>query len=150
MPPAAAFLAGGLGGAACCYWAITGAPDRSRRIFAAGLLIAASVYVGLALGGQAPVRWLGLEVIGVIGFAALALAGLRLSTWWLAAGWVLHAAWDIPLHDDVAFVPRWYPSACIVFDLLAAVGVAVSMRPAQLPRVVRNGHGAVAGSTDEL
>ncbi len=149
MPPAAVFLAGGLGGAAYSYWAITGAPDRGRRIFAAGLLIAASVYVGLALGGQAPARWLGLEVIGVIVFAALALAGLRLSTWWLAAGWVLHAAWDTPLHDDIAFLPRWYPSACLAFDLSAGIGVAVSMRRARLPRVVRKGRGAVAGPTDE-
>lgn len=98
-----------------------------RRVLAVGLVAAALIYVALA-AGRAPVIWLGVELLGVAVFAAIALLGLRHSPWWLASGWAVHPAWDLGLHlylrGGPAFTPRWYTLACLSFDLAVAAYAA--------------------------
>jgi hypothetical protein len=91
------------------------------RLLAIGLVVAALIYVGLALA-PADGQWLAIEAGGLALFVGLAWLGLRHSTWWLALGWVAHAGWDVGLHLDRAqpVVGAWYPLLCIGFDLVVA------------------------------
>ncbi len=91
------------------------------RVLALGLVVAALVYVGLALAGTAR-EWLVIEMAGVALFGGLAWLGVRASRWWLATGWGAHVAWDVGLHLDRAqtVVGAWYPLLCVGFDLMVA------------------------------
>jgi hypothetical protein len=92
------------------------------QLLALGLVVAAFIYVVLALAAGADRRWLALESAGLAVFGALAWLGLRVSPWWLALGWVAHVGWDVGLHLDrtQAFVTAWYPLLCVGFDLVVA------------------------------
>lgn len=100
--------------------------QRERRLFAYGLVIAALIYVGFAAIGGAGIGWLWLEVGGLAVYGAFAWLGLRRSVYFLAAGWLLHVVWDVALHGSTAiggsaFVPAWYPPACLGFDIAIAI-----------------------------
>ncbi len=103
----------------------------ARRVYAVGLACAAAVYVVFALAGRASPGWLGLEVIGLVGFGAAALLGLRAFPLVLAFGWAVHVAWDVLLHLEgagAAYTPSWYPWLCLSFDLIIAGAVLKSHR----------------------
>ena len=102
--------------------------DGEARVLATGLVVAALIYVGLATVSDAYVPWLGLELIGVALYDALAGLGLRYSLWWLVVGWAVHTAWDVGLHligGGAAFTPAWYAVGCVSFDLMVAGYIAV-------------------------
>ena len=64
----------------------------------------------------------------VIVFGTLALLGLRGSPYWIAAGWALHPFWDVVLHyigPGQSFTPWTYAIACITFDWLVALYIAI-------------------------
>jgi hypothetical protein len=90
------------------------------RLLAAGLAVAALIYVGLALASAG--RWLAIETAGVAIFGTLAWLGVRASSWWLALGWLGHVAWDVGLHLDrpQPVTPEWYPLLCVGLDLIVA------------------------------
>jgi hypothetical protein len=95
-------------------------PRRFERPFwAAGLVAAALVYVVLAFRAELSAE-LSVEVVGAGVFAMLALLGVRVSSWFLAAGWGAHALWDlgVPALIDTSFIPTWYTFACVGFDLV--------------------------------
>ena len=103
-------------------------------LLALGLVVAALIYIVLALAAGADRRWLTLEVAGLGVFGGLAWLGLRTSLWWLALGWAAHVGWDVGLHLDrpSALVPAWYPLLCVGFDLVVAgfvLGMAAAERP---------------------
>ena len=103
-------------------------PRVETRIYALGLIGAAVIYAGFALVGTAEPRWMAIEFAGLLPFAGLTWLGLRHSTWWLAAGWVAHAAWDTGLHlvtGTPPFVPSWYPVVCIGFDGFVAGAITL-------------------------
>lgn len=105
-------------------------PDQ-RRFLAVALVVVALVYVVFAAVGGAPSYWLAAEVVGVAFYGAFAWLGARRSLWWLALGWAAHAPWDIGLHvmgSGAAFTPASYAYACLGFDLLAAIYIAVRAR----------------------
>jgi hypothetical protein len=91
------------------------------RVLMLGLVVAALIYVALALVSDER-RWLVTEMVGVALFGGLAWLGLRSSSWWLALGWVGHVGWDVGLHLDRAqpVVGAWYPLLCVGFDLVVA------------------------------
>lgn len=122
---AGAILGGGLG-----VLARRAGPRREARALAAGLVIAAAIYVWFALAGGGSPRDVALEAGGLAAFGTAALLGIRLSPLWLAAGWLLHAGWDVGLHSTTAtpFVPAWYPPLCVGFDLVLAVWIAARAR----------------------
>lgn len=85
--------------------------------------VAAGVYPGFAQGGgshgavsmsETRLQW----VVALL-FAAIAVVGISLSAWWLAAGWILHAAWDARHHAVRRgdWVPHHYPMFCLTYDL---------------------------------
>ncbi len=102
----------------------------ARKFFANTLVLAALIYVGFALVGlslgRSSIGWLLIEFLGVAIYLVFARFGLRRTAWFLALGWAFHIFWDIGLHfsDKVMFVPGFYPSVCIGFDLVFAVYIA--------------------------
>lgn len=118
-----------LGAVCCCVFILLArrlAPRRELRLYSISLIIAALIYVGFTARG-ASFRWLVLEIAGAATFTFLALLGLKISALILAFAWAAHAAWDVLLHKllDAAFVPDWYPLACLSFDLVLAAYIAV-------------------------
>ena len=123
-------LAGALLGVAFLFGA-RWAGRRERHWYAFGLIVAAVIYVGFALVGAAPLRWTAIELAGVVPYAVFAWLGLRYSAWWLAVGWAAHPAWDVGVHlitGTPVFVPAWYPTVCIGFDLLVAGAITMRVR----------------------
>jgi hypothetical protein len=96
-------------------------PKRELRLYGVTLIITALIYVGFTLRG-ATTAWVVVELIGAVVFTVLALVGLKISALLLAFAWAAHAAWDVVLHKltEAAFVPDWYPLACLSFDLVLA------------------------------
>jgi hypothetical protein len=94
---------------------------RSEKIaYAAGLIVAALIYVGFGLySGSA--LWNLTEFAGLLIYTTFAVLGLRLSGWFLCFGWALHVGWDVILHgQQTDFVPFWYQMLCLGFDLQLA------------------------------
>jgi len=110
-------------------------PERELRLYALSLVIAALVYVVFTARGAA-LKWLALELAGLFVFTLLAWLGVKVSALILALAWAAHAAWDVLLHklQDVAFVPDWYPLACLSFDLLLAGYILVRFKKNALAR----------------
>ena len=106
------------------------AANWEKRIYAAGLFIAALIYVGFAIIGGASLNWNVIELAGLIVFTLFAVLGLKLSIWLLAAGWALHGLWDALLHmaQHEHFFPEWYPVICLGFDLIVAVYIAARFK----------------------
>jgi hypothetical protein len=66
------------------------------------------------------------ELLGVIIFSIIAVIGIKISPWFLAMGWLIHPAWDLLIdnHNLNTFVPQWYPTVCIGYDIAIALYIA--------------------------
>lgn len=102
-------------------------PRRELNTYAAGLVLAALIYLVFAVAGGAALGWVALETAGLLLFSAAALPGVRGKVWALALGWAAHSAWDLLLHGQAgaAFVPDWYPAVCAGFDLALALYISL-------------------------
>lgn len=73
-------------------------------------------------------RLLAAQAAGVVGFTALAVAGLAVDAevgrWFVAAGWFLHGVWDLVHLRLDKVVSRSYAEWCGVIDILVAVQLA--------------------------
>ncbi|MCB9762056.1 MAG: hypothetical protein H6741_00220 [Alphaproteobacteria bacterium] len=103
-----------------------GRPDPAfieRSAWAFYLVVAALIYVGFAVAGDAPGGWMGAELAGVAFYGAVAVAGFWRWPRLVGVGWLAHGLWDFLLHPGghPGYVPDWYPAVCLGFDL--AVGV---------------------------
>lgn len=93
------------------------------------VLLAAVIYLtwGTACGDLARRPLLRAETAGVLGFGAVAIAGVAAAPsagrFILAAGWLGHAAWDAVHHRADRVVPRWYAETCLVSDLIIAAAL---------------------------
>ncbi len=69
--------------------------------------------------------WILTEIIGVILFSIIAFIGIN-SPWFLAIGWLIHPVWDLLIdnHSLTIFVPQWYPTVCIGYDIAIALYIA--------------------------
>jgi hypothetical protein len=105
---------------------------RDRRVFGAGLVVAAVVYVAFA-AARGSAREVLVELGGVALFGVIAFIGIRHSSAVLALGWVLHVAWDLLLHPVhvSSYAPWWYPVICIGFDLVVAGAIFALAKPAR-------------------
>lgn len=100
---------------------------RERRFYAVALGVAAFLYLVFAMRGGG-LRWIGIETAGLVAFGLLAWRGASAqrppaqSALWLAAGWLLHTAWDVLLHvgGAASFVPPFYPMLCLAYDVVVA------------------------------
>jgi hypothetical protein len=91
-----------------------------KVLYAIGLGIAALIYVVFGFFSSSN-DWILIELGGLLIYLPFAILGVRLSGWFLCFGWLLHVAWDLVVHNStLAFVPSWYPSVCLGFDVLIA------------------------------
>ena len=120
------------------------AGTRGPRVLAIGLVVAAAIYVALATA-RGSSQTLLLETGGIVLFAGIATAGVRLWVPLLAAGWVLHVAWDLFFHSisESSYVPSWYPLLCAGFDLFVA-GWAARLGPGSSTHLASSRPRAVA------
>ncbi|BAY87587.1 hypothetical protein NIES267_71110 [Calothrix parasitica NIES-267] len=100
-------------------------PEIHHKIYAVALILAASIYVGFSFSSQHN-TWIFTETIGVIIFSVIAFLGVKFSPWFLAMGWLTHPAWDLFIdnHKLNIFVPHWYPTVCIGYDIMIALCIA--------------------------
>lgn len=101
-------------------------PVMEQSILAAGLVVAATIYLVLASFTGSPV-WIAIESAGLLGYGLLALLGVQVSPWWLVLGWIAHPVWDIYFHwlnAGALFVPGAYVVICLSFDVMIAAYVA--------------------------
>ena len=115
-------LSGAVGGAASVL--VAHLVRRFTREILAGVLIAAALfYILFAARSGAGAGWIAGEVLGVLIYGGIGVAGVRGSPWWLAAGWALHPVWDMVLHyfgPGHAFAPETYAIACVSWDWVVA------------------------------
>jgi len=121
------FLVGSVLGLAFVVLVHSVAPQPARQLIALFLALAAGVYCGALLAQSVPRHFVALElaVAGVV--FACAVVGLRASTPYLAAGYVLHGAWDL-LHSPNLVPTRvspWFPPMCAAFDFVVAVALLI-------------------------
>ncbi len=118
------------------------APDRELRLYGEALAVASFVYVAFAMASMESV-WLAVEIAGLLIFVGFAYVGLTRSVTWLWTGWALHILWDAGVHlgFEAAFVPEWYPVACIGFDAVVVYHVY------QIKQVARDAAPATASIT---
>lgn len=95
--------------------------DRDRAFYPTVVMVIASYYVLFAVMGASR-SVLVVETAIAVGFAAVAAAGFRASTWLVVAALALHGGFDL-LHPQIVAnpgVPPWWPSFCLAYDLAAA------------------------------
>src|SRR5262249_16221700 len=111
---------------ALCFVSIGRRLDREKSLYATGLVIAALVYPMLAITkGDRERLW--LELVGLVLFSLTAFLGFKLSSRWLALGWVGNGMWEVLLPS----VPWWYVHGCTAFDFFLA-GYILGRVPAAL------------------
>lgn len=103
------------------------APQPARQLIALFLALTVGLYCGALLAQSVPGHFVALElaVAGVV--FACAVVGLRASTPYLAAGYVLHGAWDL-LHLPNLVPTRvspWFPPMCAALDFVVAVALLI-------------------------
>jgi hypothetical protein len=104
-----------------------------RTALATGLFAAAGAYFGFAFNDQTSRIWVLLELIQVVAFSAMGLAGWKGSAKWLALGWALLPIWDFVLHylgPGRSFAPLAYSISCITFDWVVAAYILIYYRGA--------------------
>lgn len=105
-----------------------------RGLFAYFLAVMPIVYISSLVrspGGMTTLS-LGLQVLGLVLFAAAALVGFFVWAWALPLGIAAHGlVWDLA-HRHAGFIPRWYTDACLVIDLAFALYALSRVRAWQL------------------
>jgi len=122
-------VSGAVNGAGLVFIAIA-IPRFTRHILAAGLVVAALVYLWFALAAHTGIVWVTVELSGAGIFGYTAVRGLRGSAWWLVAGWTLHPIWDVSLHlvgPGRSFAPEWYATWCSTYDVMVAAVAAIAI-----------------------
>jgi hypothetical protein len=107
-----------------------------RTLLATVLFAAAGAYFGFAVVARPPAIWGLLELLQVVAFGAMGLAGWKGSAKWLALGWALHPVWDFGVHHlgpGRSFAPLTYVFACITFDWVVAAYILIAYRGASRP-----------------
>jgi len=102
-------------------------PQPARQLIALFLAFIACVYCGALLAQSVPTHFAALELAVATAVLVCAVIGLRASTPYLAAGYVLHGAWNVLHHPNVVptRVARWFPPLCAAFDFVVAVALLI-------------------------
>jgi hypothetical protein len=102
-------------------------PQPARQLIALFLAFIACVYCGALLAQSVPSHFAALELAVTTVVFACAVVGLRASTPYLAAGYVLHGAWDLLHHPNAVptRVAGWFPPMCAAFDFVVAVALLI-------------------------
>ena len=69
--------------------------------------------------------WLAVELLGLLLYGGLAVAGWRHAPWLLAAGVAAHGiAWDAWHLAGSSYMPHWYALGCLIIDVGLAAYVS--------------------------
>ena len=101
----------------------------AREFLGALLGVTAGVYLGFGLLDGRP-RELRIEVAGILLFLGLAVLGLKVWPYFLAAGFFLHGLWDAAHHArgvKTRIVDWWRPS-CLAYDWLVSAFIVAWWR----------------------
>ena len=62
------------------------------------------------------------ELLGLLVYGGLGLAGIWRWAVLIAFGWATHVGWDLAVSPDSAasYVPAWWPALCVGTDLFLA------------------------------
>ena len=95
--------------------------DRERVFYPTVLIVTASYYVLFAVMAASG-RTLVIEIAVASGFLLLATIGYKRSLWLVAVALVGHGVFDIVHHllIENPGVPHWWPSFCMVIDVIFA------------------------------
>jgi hypothetical protein len=94
-------------------------------LFLAGMPV---VYVVSSMVPRSGGVWLALELLGLLVFGVLAVAGWRRAAWLLAAGIAAHGlAWDAWHLAGPSYIPPWYARGCLLVDVGFAAYVATRL-----------------------
>ena len=107
--------------------------DRDRAVYPTILIVIALYYVLFAVMGGS-VAALGIELIGLIVFALVAVLGFARNPWWIVAGLSGHGAFD-SVHSRLIAnpgVPAWWPAFCGSIDVCLAACLAVLLLQGRL------------------
>ncbi len=97
--------------------------------FGALLGITAGVYLGFGLlDGRS--KEIVIELVGVLIFLGLAVAGLKLWAYFLAAGFFLHGFWDAAHHAKGirTKIARWWRPSCLAYDWIVGAFIVAWWR----------------------
>lgn len=102
--------------------------DRDRAFYPVVLIVIASYYSLFAMMGPSHAA-LPVETASLIVFAALAVAGFRLSLWWVVAALLGHGVFDFihPRLVNNPGAPGWWPMFCLAFDVAAGAYLATRL-----------------------
>jgi hypothetical protein len=96
-------------------------PQRELTVYGIALVPTAGAYVffGLINGAFSA---LPRELLGVLLYGGLGLAGVWRWPVLIAFGWATHVAWDLAVSPETAasYVPAWWPMLCVGTDLFLA------------------------------
>src|SRR3954462_9675510 len=98
----------------------------TATVYALGLAVIASIYIGLAVGGDGRRKVIAVETGVASGFIIIAAAAISGTPWLLVLGLAGHGVKDLWQHRT-QFVAgtRWWPPFCMVVDwVVAAIIVA--------------------------
>jgi hypothetical protein len=100
--------------------------DRERAFYSTVVIVVANFYVLFAVMGGNKQALIEESLIAVV-FAAVAVAGFKISPWLTAAGLVGHGLLDSVHHLFIhnPGVPVWWPGFCLSYDILAGGLLAI-------------------------
>src|SRR3954469_15601330 len=95
----------------------------SATVYALGMAMIASIYVGFAVADGRP-KVIAVETVVTFAFVIVAAAAVTGSPWLLVAGMVGHGLKDLWQHRS-HFVAntRWWPPFCMVVDWIVAAAI---------------------------
>jgi hypothetical protein len=98
-----------------------------HTVYALGLVLIASVYIGFAVADGRP-RVIAVETAVASLFVIVAAIAVTGSVWWIVGGLAAHGLKDLWQHRS-RFVARtsWWPPFCLVVDWVVAAIVAVAI-----------------------
>ena len=96
--------------------------SHGRLLLALFLALTACVYLGALLAQRQSMGVAGAELVVSSIVFACSFLGLTASVHWLAAGYLIHGAWDWAHHGGAVptRVASWFPPLCAAFDLVVA------------------------------
>ena len=99
----------------------------SATVYALGLVLIASAYVGFAVADGRP-KVIAVESTVTFAFAVLAAAAITGSPWLLVVGLAGHGLKDLWQHrTGFVSTTRWWPPFCMVVDWVVAAIIVVEI-----------------------
>jgi hypothetical protein len=102
--------------------------DRERAFYPTLLIVFASYYALFAVMAGSG-RTLIIEIVVGTGFLLVAIIGYKRNLWLVAIALVGHGVFDVVHHllFENPGVPHWWPSFCLVFDVILGGLLAVRL-----------------------